>query len=733
MSPRRPVIVLSLVSMLAVLVAPSATASGDRSVRPAPAAAKVPGIRFGSPSVVDTVHTYGEPDIKVAPNGFVYDSGPWGTGTQRSLWEQSTDRGRTFHPLHDTPIASPNDSDTKITGPGGGDTEISIDHTNKVYYADLAALVQLKVATWQRKTKTMKVDVLHNPRQSANGIDRQWFALWDPSNPAKARAATGYKGPLPVNYLLFAAGTTGADCPDPGGSCETAQYSTDGTTYSDITTTLSIDSDGPAVVDQRTGTVLEAIATKGGNVAVGVYTRGKDPKDPGLTQAKSYVIANLPSADMTVGALFPVIAIDRARNAYVAWVTRDNGVTAAKEPKAWQIYYSHASAASGWTKWSAPRRLSHKPSNQNIMPWITAGTRGRIAVVWYGTDDRTHDVSQTDVHQRWNVYVSVVTRANTSNPHARQMRVTRHPMHYGTICLQGTGCSAQNPPGNRNLADFFEVTTDLRDGAMVITYDDTSNELKQHDPSGSGTPPEQAAHRGAPVVTAVRQVRGVGLYGRLVHGPRPIRKKLSDLRGDAHFDPIYKTKMSYKQYDVRGESVTFGEKNLTFRLKVQTLKYPQRAMDSTGASAIQYVMRWSGAKRKGESGLYNPLLYVSAEFQGNGAPAFFAGQAKSIELCSVSGCFPHIIEYPEPPYGGTTVKGRVVITKGAKPDRLVITVPRKLLLNPTLHSLLQSLGSYSFARNKPASLPTTNSEGEGGITPVMVDGVCCVDLRLNRR
>ena len=64
-------------------------------------------ITFGAPPVVDPVHTYGEPDIRVAPDGSVYDSGPWGTGTQRSLWEQSTDRGRSFHVLHTPPVQSP--------------------------------------------------------------------------------------------------------------------------------------------------------------------------------------------------------------------------------------------------------------------------------------------------------------------------------------------------------------------------------------------------------------------------------------------------------------------------------------------------------------------------------------------------------------------------------------------------------------------------------------------------
>src|SRR5438270_4523770 len=120
---------VAIVALTAFLIAPAGAATVHRLHR---------GITFSSPSVVDPVHVYGEPDIRIAPDGTVYDSGPWGTGTQRSIWEQSTDGGRTFHPMHDTAVSSPDQSDSQIAGPGGGDTEISIDHTNKVYYADLA-------------------------------------------------------------------------------------------------------------------------------------------------------------------------------------------------------------------------------------------------------------------------------------------------------------------------------------------------------------------------------------------------------------------------------------------------------------------------------------------------------------------------------------------------------------------------------------------------------------------
>src|SRR5207253_133535 len=50
-------------------------------------------ITFGVPSVMDPIHTFGEPDIGVDALGHVFVSGPTGTGTQRSLWEGSVDGG----------------------------------------------------------------------------------------------------------------------------------------------------------------------------------------------------------------------------------------------------------------------------------------------------------------------------------------------------------------------------------------------------------------------------------------------------------------------------------------------------------------------------------------------------------------------------------------------------------------------------------------------------------------
>jgi hypothetical protein len=685
-----------------------------------------PKVTFASPVVVDPTHAYGEPDVKMAPGGINwYDSGPWGTGTQRSIWNWSADGGRTFHTLHAPELSSAQLSDSNVPCPsntppsqcpGGGDTEISIDRSGKVYYADLAALVTLKVATWDPSARTMNTGLIANSDQGANGFDRQWFANWDPNT-----RPPGYTGPLPVNYLVYAEAVAGC--------CQAASYSLDGIDYTGPTVEYSIQNDGPTVIDQQTGTVLEAVSVNSTNdVGVAILTRDpSNPSDPALKNAQVLKIADLP-ANTNTRALFPVIALDQARNAYVSWVTRGaNGQSSSQDPNAWQIWYSYAGAASGWNTWSAPRKISASPSNTNVMPWAVAGASGRLAVVWYGTADNTHDPSTQDVHQTWDVYLDTITGAASSRPSIQQIKVTNHPMHYGTICLEGLGCIAVQ--GNRNLADFFQVDADPRDGAVVVTYNDTSNELIQKVPP---LPDGVVDHRGAPVVMISRQNGGVGLFGSKVTGDPTSGNSMSDPSGDAFFDPVYRTR-AIRELDLVGASVTSdpGSGDLLFRLAVSSLDDLNHALTATGAGAVEWVVRWTGpAVNDPETGLQNPLYYAAVEVMPGGIPTFFAGKAQSVDLCSVSACTPHIVNYPAPPQGGAFVTGQLHLSfdPGA-PDSWSIRVPRSAVGNPQMGSLMESLSAFTLARNHTASVPISNSDGEAGITPIEIDGVCCREAR----
>jgi hypothetical protein len=61
-------------------------------------------------------------------------------------------------------------------------------------------------------------------------------------------------------------------------------------------------------------------------------------------------------------------------------------------------------------------------------------------------------------------------------------------------------------------------------------------------------------------------------------------------------------------------------------------------------------------------------------------------------------------------------------------DYIDIVVPRSVIGGISVGSLLESLSGYVLARDKSAGLTITTQEGEAGITPVEVDGACCLDV-----
>ena len=722
----------------------SRATKGSVALRPAHAAKKKGGkIGFGSPTIVDPIHAYGEPEIKISSlsSKIQHASGPWGTGTQRSIWNRSTDGGQTFLSVHEAPITSSAQSATQITGPGGGDTEFSVDRSGKIYYADLAALASLKTAIWDDAAckprcpaNAMQTGVIANPPQNLNGIDRQWFATWDPADQQAVRDATGYTGPFPVNYLMYLEALAGTGC---SGNCEDATFSTDGVNYSGATANYTVGIDGNAVIDQETGTVLEAIGVNTtSTVGVAKLTRDKSaPDDPALKNVKQIKIADLP-AGANARALFPVIAMDTSRNAYVTWVTRSTKL-AKDDPSAWQIYYSYASAKTDWEKWSDPIQVSSAPARTNLMPWITAGTNGRIAIVYYGTSDDSTNASTGNAHQAWDVYLANVVKANSNKPQIQQVKVTPHPMHFDSVCLEGTGCIAVQ--GNRNLADFFEVAVDPITGAIEIVYDDTGNDTTQSIQNGQVESPDSAAdHKGAPLVTLVRQNKGIGLFGTPVSGVKRNGNKIKDTAGDAFWDPIYGAEdATVPELDVRSvsEKLNAKKKAITFKLKVSSLDDPQGALTATGSQALDYVIRWTSKSGKDETLKY-PVYYAAAESSAAGN-TFYAGEGVTVDLCSVSGCTPHGFAYPAPPLSGTAATGKIKQGKtDAKPDTFIITVPLSAFSDagdPAIlkkGSKLDSFSVYAMASPRQANQAPTNSEAENDVFPVVVDGICCRQAKL---
>ncbi|TMF08843.1 MAG: hypothetical protein E6I41_07000 [Chloroflexi bacterium] len=722
---RPRVAVWTLVALVAGAVALAPLHGG---VKTADAAA----ITFETPTIVDPIHTNGEPDIAIDPQGRVFNSGPTGTGTQRSTWFGSVDGGHTFRVMTQKIPASPAVG-IPAPGPGGGDTDIAFDRSGRQYFADLWALACQRVAvTGPTNSGATDQENFLGCSGSGPGSDRQWFAVYDPAPGTLNQSA--YTGPRPLVYLEW------NNVVGPGNGGAQWNKSTDGLNYvnatADVTPATSaiyspFGPDGYPAIDQVTGKVFQAAGctTDDGCTSSGLWMNIGTPDSTGTLKflddngaggrdlKKLVHIADTPTG--SPDTLFSVLSMDSGRNLEVVWTVSNSN------PALRQTFVSASSAASGWTTWTAPVQVSDGSTATgdatNVFPWLKAGGPGRADAVWYGSDKQVDPSSHKN--QSWNVFMSqVVFPTNAAGgitggaPSTQLVKVTPHPMHYDDVCLQGSACIASQ--GNRNLADFFVVNID-NSGAAEIVYDDTSNKLVQ----APGTCTVQVAdHCGAGVITIARQSSGLGLFGTKVSGPSnsPV-SGLSDPAGDARYAVIDGT--NRPGMDIRSSQLSFSPNGSTLNVTMQVTDLANPAMTIAsipGATNVQYLTRWQ---------MGNTVYYAAMENNALNQPIFYAGAMKTIDLCSVSACFPHVLTYPEP--GGGTFTGKAEtgsIDCTTTPCTLTISVKVGDVGGPTGASLLESVGAYSLAAAIQEGAEN-NASAESDTVPLEIDGVCCYNFR----
>src|SRR3989454_5974506 len=183
MNPLRYVasLCVALVSVAGLTTQPFASSGIGSPAQSDTTASVTAPITFQVPTVVDPIHTNGEPDIGIDPQGRVFVSGPTGTGTQRSTWFGSVDGGQTFRVMAQK-IPPSSVMGIPAPGPGGGDTDINFDRSGKQYFADLYALLCLRVAVTGpvNSGATDQEGFLGCGTGSPPGADRQWLAGYDP-------------------------------------------------------------------------------------------------------------------------------------------------------------------------------------------------------------------------------------------------------------------------------------------------------------------------------------------------------------------------------------------------------------------------------------------------------------------------------------------------------------------------------------------------------------------------
>ncbi|HEU0130157.1 MAG TPA: hypothetical protein VFQ85_04105, partial [Mycobacteriales bacterium] len=649
---------------------------------PAPAA-----ITFGVPRVVDPTHVYGEPDIKVAPNGDVHVSGPNGTGTQRSVWNVSHDGGDSYRvvqgvPVNDMPAGGiPNKSSL---GPGGGDTEIYIARNGKVFYDDLWALVCFTAATTDDRGATVQ----SNPKGcSFPSADRQWMAGFDPA-PSDATVSP-YTGPTPLVYLSYTSDVKGqaVDMSTDGVSwdAEAGQYGDGGGQSGN---------DATIVVDQHTGDLLSATSNAGNGLSLAV---GEPDAAGKLTFHYNEAVDSRPGSP---GVLFPVVTQDTARNVYLVWT----------EEGSYQVFYTWAAAADGWKTWAPVRQVSTPPATTNVFSWAQAGGPGILDVAWYGTE--TPGDPSEHKSQVWWTYFAQVSDATGAAPHVEQVRASPHPMHYDDICLSGAGCILSQ--GNRNLADFFEVTID-NDGRARIVYPDTSNGLIQPG-FGDATGAVGFDAPGAEVDTVLTQSTGLNAWTGAPLTPGETTAPLAgvtDPPGDALFQPIGGSPVPAA--DIRG--VTLTRDGDVLHIAIDTTEGTLAdAATATGQPFAELVLRW----QRGDT-----LWHAAVESDAAGANVrYYAGATRSLDLCSVSACNPQYLEYVAPPAGATAVTGSEASGK------YTIDVPLSAIGDPKETDLFEEVMAFVTVSAHSAAAPQTNAETFADAVPLQVEGTRTWNYRL---
>jgi hypothetical protein len=127
----------------------------------------------------------------------------------------------------------------------------------------------------------------------------------------------------------------------------------------------------------------------------------------------------------------------------------------------------------------------------------------------------------------------------------------------------------------------------------------------------------------------------------------------------------------------------------------------------------------------------NTIYYAAMENNAANQPIFYAGKQQTIDLCSVSACFPHVLTYPEPGAGptftGITEAGSITCpSKGACTISIKVKVAD--VGSPTSASLLESVGAYSLVAAIQEGAED-NVSAQTDTVPLEIDGVCCYNAK----
>jgi len=209
--------------------------------------------------------------------------------------------------------------------------------------------------------------------------------------------------------------------------------------------------------------------------------------DGGVTWKDTKVFSVNPGTHRELNMLFPVITSDSAGNLYAVWadtykveysVSTDHG---AHWSKPFQVNRDNRGVTSNGAD-------KPDPGKADVFPWIAAGGKGLLDVVWYHGEGGAAKANQIyrdpgDAKTMWTVAFAQLknadkTRAGVPAPSFLDYNQAITPViHVGDVCQNGTFCALVPVPGapystgDRSLLDFFQVAIDREGRANIAIAD----------------------------------------------------------------------------------------------------------------------------------------------------------------------------------------------------------------------------------------------------------------------
>ncbi len=305
---------------------------------------------------------------------------------------------------------------------GSGDSYTAIGKDGTIYYTDLYL--------WSSTIDTSKDGGntwIRNPLATVTRVgDRQWLDM----GPTVGTFPGAQSDTL---YMVY------NDIPQ-GLVIQRSQWTNRGLLWTmgnnRLPVTSSVGSRDHFCVDKVDGTVY--LPNKdGGGIAVYVSTDGAD----------SFTRHQVVTTGEDVQNIFIASDVDMEGNLYLTWSNQDHVFMAVSSDK-----------GQGWTVTQVT-----DTNGTRVLPWITVGEPGRVALTWYDTPDELNLTSDEKEEANWGTYTAITTNALADNVSFIISPVLEY-VHTGSIRTTGTGGDS-----DRDLGDFFTCDVDEY-GRLIITF-----------------------------------------------------------------------------------------------------------------------------------------------------------------------------------------------------------------------------------------------------------------------